>query len=241
MQKIKSFFVQTIKPFLLKHKQFVMAAYIPVYFIWFHYLEVHVTDHYHLIQSPLDSLIPFCEYFVIPYYAWFIYVGAVVVFIGLRDSITSWKMGCYLLTGMTIFLIISTFYPNGLNLRPTTFEHDNIFITLVQYMYAVDTPTNVLPSLHVYNAIGMHAALTASWRMKGRRKIKIFSFILVVLIIMSTMLIKQHSVVDVLSGCLMALIMYIISYILLPKGAAAIRDKRKEKTAVPVTAEANKR
>ena len=36
------------------------------------------------------------------------------------------------------------------NLRPVTFERDNIFIRLVQFVYKNDTPTNVLPSIHVY-------------------------------------------------------------------------------------------
>ena len=51
-------------------------------------------------------------------------------------------------SGMTIFLIICTVFPNGLNLRPEVFTRDNFCIELVKRIYQTDTPTNVLPSLH---------------------------------------------------------------------------------------------
>ena len=64
--------------------------------------------------------------------------------------------------GMTLFLVVSAIYPNGLNLRPVTFERDNIFIRLVQFVYKNDTPTNVLPSIHVYNSLAAFMAIKRS-------------------------------------------------------------------------------
>ena len=90
-------------------------------------------------------------------------------------------------SGMTIFLIICTVFPNGLNLRPEVFTRDNFCIELVKRIYQTDTPTNVLPSLHVYNSLS-------------------------ILIIMSTMFLKQHSVVDVVAACVMAYFMYSLIY-----------------------------
>ena len=46
---------------------------------------------------------------------------------------------------MTIFLIISTLFPNGQNLRPMVFERDNIFVDMVRMLYRADTCTNVVP------------------------------------------------------------------------------------------------
>ena len=43
------------------------------------FLEQHVTN-VHIISSPLDQYIPFCEYFVIPYYLWFLYIIAILIY-----------------------------------------------------------------------------------------------------------------------------------------------------------------
>ena len=63
---------------------------------------------------------------------------------------------------MTLFLIVSYVYPNGLNIRPVEFANDNIFTDVVQLLYRHDTPTNVLPSIHVFNSLCIHLALANS-------------------------------------------------------------------------------
>ena len=216
MKGIAGFFKKYIWAFLNTHRQFFMVLYALIYCPWFVYLENHVTTHYHIIHVPLDDMIPFCEFFVIPYYLWFVYMGVSMIFIALFDGPTCYKMGLFLITGMTVFLIVSTVYPNGQDLRPDLFVRDNFCVDLVRKMYAADTPTNVLPSLHVYNSIGMHLALCASPRLARRPVIKRASGILMILIILSTVFIRQHSVVDVFSACAMAAIMYLVSYVIIP-------------------------
>ena len=81
--------------------------------------------------------------------------------LGIKDKEEADKLVKFLIAGMTIFIVISAVFPNGHHLRPTTFERDNIFIDLVKNFYIADTPTNVLPSIHVYNSI---AIMIAVWR-----------------------------------------------------------------------------
>lgn len=214
-----------LRHFFSTHKDFLLLTYMIIYLPWFEYLEHHVTTHFHVISSPLDQYIPFCEYFVLPYYAWFFYMGIGIVFIALKDPSTCWKMGFHMITGMTIFLIVCTVYPNGLMLRPETFAHDNFCVDLVKHMYAIDTPTNVIPSLHVYNSVSIHMALTATPLLKKRPKVRAGSFILMVLIILSTVFIKQHSVIDVLVALFLAGIMYLVAYIWIPKALHYARRK----------------
>ena len=54
--------------------------------------------------------------------------------------------------GMTLFLVISLVFPNGQDLRPVL-SGNSIFIQAVQFIYHTDTPTNVLPSIHVFNSL----------------------------------------------------------------------------------------
>lgn len=188
-----------------------VGIYLVVYLVWFFLLESHVTT-YRIIHTSIDDKIPFCEFFVIPYYTWFAYVALVVVFMAFTDLEEYKKTVVFLLTGMTIFLIISTLWPNGQNLRPLVMPRDNFCSRLVQKIYSADTPTNLWPSIHVYNSIGTHIGVCHNRFNKNKRWIKNCSLVLCVLICLSTMFIKQHSLFDVSTALLMALLMAIIVY-----------------------------
>ena len=122
------------------------------------------------------------------------------------------KASTIMFSGMTIFLIICTVFPNGLNLRPEVFTRDNFCIELVKRIYQTDTPTNVLPSLHVYNSICCYIAISHCEKLQHSRLIQKGSLVLSILIILSTMFLKQHSVVDVVAACVMAYFMYSLIY-----------------------------
>ena len=218
--------MQTILTFFKQHKQLFLLLYAFIYWPWFSWLEKHVTTDYHILHVPFDDMIPFCEYFVIPYYLWFAFIAAGMLFIAFADAVTCYRMAVFLITGMTAFLIISTIYPNGLNLRPSVFPRDNVFTDLVRTMYETDTPTNVLPSLHVYNSIGIHLALCATPRLDSAKWIRWASGILTTLIVLSTLFIKQHSVLDVIAALGLAAVMYPISYLLIPH---LIQNRRKKR------------
>ena len=117
-----------------------------------------------------------------------------------------------LCTGMTIFLIFSFFYPNGLQLRPKHFVRDNIFTQMVAALYRTDTPTNVLPSIHVFNSIAIYMAIAHCKALKKHNIFRMTTLILTVLIILSTMFLKQHSIVDVIASTVLSFFLYPIAY-----------------------------
>lgn len=189
----------------------VMAVYAVFYLAAFYHLERR-TVSVHEINFKIDSYIPFCEIFVIPYLLWFGYVAITVVFLCIRDKAESDKLVAFLIAGMTIFIVISAVFPNGHNLRPTTFPRENIFIELIRQLYAADTPTNILPSIHVYNSIAIMIAVSRSSCFADHKLIRLAMMLLGVSIICSTVLIKQHSMLDVLLAFLLAAVMYSICY-----------------------------
>lgn len=189
-----------------------LLAYAIVYLAWFGYLEKNVVSRYRVIHVALDDYIPFCEVFVVPYLLWFGYVAVTVLYFFLHDRDEYFKVFIFLCTGMTIFLLVSTLWPNGHHLRPYVMPRDNIFTQMVAALYRTDTPTNLWPSIHVYNSLGCHIAVAKSRRLQKHRAVQICSFVLCVSIILSTMFIKQHSVYDVLTAFIMAGIMYGVVY-----------------------------
>ncbi len=183
-----------------------LLMYLIFYMVGFGILENAGHRHYHIIHSVIDDMIPFCEWFIIPYYLWFAYIAAgVCFFIFLcRDRAEYYRMATALAIGMTIFLIVSCVWPNAQDLRPETFVRDNFAVHLVQRLYRTDTPTNILPSIHVFNSLIVFYAINGCEQLRAYRKVRLFCGVLTVLIVLSTMFLKQHSVVDVSMGILMS-------------------------------------
>ena len=190
-----------------------LLLYFPIYLAWFAFLENTVTTHFHVIHMDIDDYIPFCEYFIVPYLLWFGYIAIVIVYMGFKDKTEFCKMCAFLFTGMTIFLIVSTVFPNGHLLRPISFERDNIFTQLCAILYQTDTATNLFPSIHVYNSIGVHLAIANSEKTKNNKVVRLGSGILMVSIILATVFLKQHSVFDVLTAFLTAIVVYLFVYV----------------------------
>ena len=66
-----------------------------------------------------------------------------------------------------------------------------------------DTPTNVFPSIHVYNSVAVAVAVEHSEQLKNRPVFRNVCLGLTVLIVFSTMFLKQHSVSDVCCALVM--------------------------------------
>lgn len=198
--------------YLYKYKHAVpLIIFFLIYVTWFGHIEKTIHN-YTLIHVSLDDYIPFCELFIIPYLSWFLYVAVVVAYFLFKDKEDYFKSCIFLCTGMTIFLLVSTLWPNGQDLRPLIMPRDNVFTRIISALYKTDTPTNLWPSIHVYNSIGCHLAIVKSRHFENKKGIRFASLILCSSIIMSTMFIKQHSVFDVTTAFIMASIMYLIVY-----------------------------
>ena len=197
---------------LKNYKHGLLLLYFPFYLAAFSYLEKRVPDQLHIIDCAIDRYIPFVEVFIIPYLLWFAYIAVAGIYFFFREKESFCKLMCFGMIGMTIFIIVSYVYPNGLELRPDTFIRDNIFIQLTRMIYSMDTPTNVLPSIHVYNSIGAMAAIAHSTSLKKHRGVQIGSYVLGILIIFSTVFLKQHSITDVIAALAMACMIYPFVY-----------------------------
>ena len=200
-----------MKEFISKYKHAWCLLYAFIYLPWFVFLEKNVL-HYSIIHIRLDDYIPFNEYFIIPYFLWFAYVAIAIMFFFFINKEDYYKLCAFLFIGMTISLIICTIWPNGHNLRPTEFARENIFTDMVRGLWATDTPTNIFPSIHVYNSIGVHLAVMNSEALKKKRVVRIISFALMASICLSTVFLKQHSALDGIGAIVMSMFMYRMVY-----------------------------
>ncbi len=169
--------------------------------------------------NSIDNLIPFCELFILPYVLWYPYILFVNVYIA-RNGNKQEYMYLALMTiiGMVICLAGNTVFPTQIIRDENLIENlgrSNIFTKLTAFIYSCDTPPRlVFPSMHVYGSVVLAAAML---RCKAtKRWINIASVTLCVLICLSTMFIKQHSVIDFASALLLFAVLH-IGYIIILK------------------------
>ena len=192
----------------------IILVYMVFYMMMFSWLETRRVYDYHVIHTFLDDFIPFHEIFIIPYLLWFPYMIGTVVYFIFKPAMKNeyYRLISNLMMGMSVFLMVSFLWPNMLELRPTEFARDNILTDAVKWLYRTDTPTNVLPSIHVFNSLACEVAVFTSPNLRKRKVLQAGSMVLTGSIILSTMFLKQHSVVDVCLGSAMALLGYHLFY-----------------------------
>ena len=209
--------MKRIHEILKKYRHAWVFLYTFIYLPWSMYLERTITHEYHVLHTWVDDIIPFNEYFIIPYFIWFIYVASVLIFFFFKDVDEFYRFGLYLALGMSISLFICQIFPNGTDLRPVNLDpNKNIFTHLVAFIYKTDTNTNVFPSIHVFNSIATHVAILRSRFFYNNMKVKAISFIIMISICLSTLFLKQHSFLDVVGATILSYVIYQLIYAKIP-------------------------
>lgn len=185
--------------FSLKDKRYLLLLGIYPFFGLLYLLAESRTGGYHLMTTALDYALPFVPPMVLFYLMWFPYVGLAVGFFALYSERDFKHLLFLIYTGMALSYVIYFLYPTAQNLRPNPLP-DDIFSRVVAFLYRTDTPTNVAPSIHAIDAVAVHLAVSRSRLMKNRPAWRHASAFLSVGILLSTLLIKQHAIADVVSG-----------------------------------------
>lgn len=204
--------IRTVRP---------MFCYMIAYLVCFGLIEHWNRLHYTVIHTVVDDVIPFSPVFVIPYILWFPYVTVFALFLLMKNEDAYHRLCTTLAIGMTVFIIVSIIYPNIHLLRPETMPVDNVFTRMISKLYLVDTPTNLTPSIHVFNSLAIIAsAWNWNWTTDDgkvfsnriRSLCRVFLTVLGALITLSTMLIKQHSFSDVVIAIALYLLTHFLVY-----------------------------
>lgn len=189
-----------------------LLLFWPVFGILFLLMERGgILLHYHLMHCALDDMIPFCEYFFIPYLFWFVFIVGMLLYTILFDTESFKKFMYFIIITYSVTLIIYFFFPSAQHLRPAVFPRNNLFTQFLTYFYSFDTDTNVCPSIHV---IGSLAVMFAAWHSKRFQSWgwKTAFTIAAILISISTVFIKQHSVLDLLAALPLCFGAYAVVY-----------------------------
>lgn len=147
-------------------------------------------------NTALDQMIPLVPIFIIPYIAGYLFVFAPLLLLSDRKDYY-W--------GSTIFIAVLSIGFVAFKLFPVLLERDyatgdDIFSRLTLFQQKIDTPLNNCPSFHV-------ALNTYCWGLLyikyGNKMLKWIW--IPALIISSTLLVKQHLIIDVIGGTLLGI------------------------------------
>lgn len=195
-----------------EYRHMWLLLFWPVYWLRYPIVEwFNSVDRCHLIHCVLDEHIPFLEGFIVPYGLWLWIMLGLNLYMCFYDVEAFKKYTKFLILTLSASTLIFFIYPSYQDLRPAVFPRDNIFTRWVGMIYAADTCTNVMPSEHVIGSFAFWAGCLhcRTFRKKGRM---VIITVLAVLTAISTVFLKQHSVLDVLGAVPVCLAAYWYCY-----------------------------
>ena len=177
-----------------------LLVYWPLFGLVFWFLErFSPITEYHPVYCALDEYIPFLEIFLLPYLFWFVFLIGMHIYTAIYDVASFRYLMRFVIISYTVTTVIYILFPTCQEFRPEVFPRDNTLTRFIDWFYEFDTHTNVCPSLHV---IGSAAVACAAWNARRLNTAgwRIAFWIAAVLISISTVFMRQHSVVDVLAA-----------------------------------------
>ena len=190
-----------MKKWIVEHPIRVNVIYWCIYIVSFFAVERIVTTPRYVISSPLDDMIPFTKYAIVFYVLWFPYIAYSLIYFVLKSEKRDfWKLSVSLMVSMMPTLLFYILMPNGIQLRPSSVEGNDIFAGAVRLIWNSDNTCNVCPSLHVIVTVLIDMAWTTSSITKDKPAWRWASHVVDILICASTVLLKQHSIIDVFCG-----------------------------------------
>lgn len=182
-----------------------MILYLMLYQLTFTALE-RWSRPFHIMHCRLDDWIPFSRFAVAPYVLWFAWVPLMLLWFLRRDRSEFCRLFLTIAGGTAFALCIFAVYPTA-QLRRRTLYGSDVFTSLIRFIYQADTPTNVCPSLHVFVSLAVLLAVLGSG-LQMARGFKLFNVLAALSISASTVIIRQHSCVDVFWGAVLAAAAY---------------------------------
>lgn len=192
-----------------------MKKYIPlikcfiIYFAFqclFYFGSKLLLGEPHLIHSALDDKIPYISFFVLFYMLWWGYLFLVPFFLYQKDNKKLNRLFLSMIISIIVCNIFFVIYPSTV-IRQTNLSND-FFDFCVKQIYFFDNPAvNCLPSMH---CLFSFLFIFSTWNNKNINKgLQIILLVTNIGICLSTLFIKQHAVLDLITAFPVALIIWL--------------------------------
>ena len=162
---------------------------------------------HHNIETSLDDMIPVVYPTVVIYFGCYIFwiINYILIYRRSREYAYRFFVADFL--SRIVCLVFFLCYPTTL-VRPTV-EGEGIFYEAIRFLYKIDAPTNLFPSIHCLVSWFCFIGIISD--IKIPKWYKVMSFLIAVAVFVSTLTTRQHVIVDVVGGVVLAQICYLIA------------------------------
>ena len=169
--------------------------------------RLFTAGRYHWdLSLPLDMRIPVIPWTILIYFGcllWWLYIYRLAA--GRERREADRFFGALLLAKIVCFLVFVLF--------PTTFDRpalqgDSFCVRLLGWLYAIDPPDNLFPSLHC--VLGWLCWIVVRGKRDIPLPIRLCSFLMAAAVCVSTLTTRQHVLADVAGGIVLAEIAWLL-------------------------------
>ena len=189
------------RPYRVTVPMVLLVSLVPLYnFI----PELFPPEARYAPALPLDRVLPLVPVWALVYGALYVFLILLPIFVVRQDEHVRRTVFAYLLIWLTAYLFFFFLYPTAAP-RPERVIGEGFAVWGLRALYSSDPPYNCFPSLHVAHSF---VSTLACYRV--HRPLGIVAIVCAALVALSTLFTKQHYILDVLAGALLAVIAYAV-------------------------------
>jgi membrane-associated phospholipid phosphatase len=205
------------RPYRVPVAMVLLFSLVPLYILVPEFLPPGVR---HTPEVAWDRAVPLVPWWAIVYGGLYLFLILLPFFVVRQDELIRRTVYAYLLIWVTAYVFFFAIYPTAAP-RPISVSGEGFGVWGLRALYSADPPHNCFPSLHV-----AHSLVSALACSRVHRRLGVIAVIAAALVAASTLFTKQHYVLDVLAGSVLALVAYAIFLHRFPRDRMPDLDRR---------------
>ncbi|WP_082926782.1 phosphatase PAP2 family protein [Paenibacillus tuaregi] len=185
---------------LAGYKALLWILAIPVLNVFYGILN-HGNGNVSSLWTSWDDRIPFVPIFIIPYLLWYPFVLMMLVALFMKKASAYYRTLIALCLGLLVSYATFYFFQTMIT-RPDA-SGTGVFLWLVRLVYGTDGAYNCFPSIHVLTSYLMLKGMSEC-RDQFSRASRFFIQLLSWSVTISTVFVKQHVLLDIIGGIVVA-------------------------------------
>jgi membrane-associated phospholipid phosphatase len=169
--------------------------------------------------TPIDAWVPFQPEWVLVYGPLYLWLILLPVFVIQQQEHIRRTVLAYLMVWTSAYVVF-LMYPTIAS-RPEEVSGEGFAAWGLRFLYDADPPYNCFPSLHV-----AHSFVSAFASSRVNRRLGVVAILAAALVGVSTLFTKQHYVLDVVSGTLLASVAYLVFLRTYPSSLVPALERR---------------
>ena len=187
---------------LIPRTHFFAMLFWPLFDTFFYFLSTFVAEHSEKgsFALPIDGMIPLLEEFILIYFGCYLFWFGGLLFMACHKTDVFWDF--FARVFVSLIVAFSFFMLMPLEITRPEITGDGFFADAMRFLYTIDKPHNLFPSLHCFFNWIVYV------QMRGKKEyplaLRLFGCIFSLLVFASTLFTRQHFVMDVVGGVLLA-------------------------------------